>query len=285
MGRRREKTAVPLSPATVRAALYPRVSTGAQVEGSSLKTQKRQLLAYVRRRGYAVSDLYEDAGLSAKNMKRPALKRLLEDAKRHAFEIVLVTKVDRISRSLADLLKLLDALKASGVEFAAVDQDFDTSDPAGLLTLHVLGSFAQFEREIIVERTKEGHLRRLKARDWSCGPVPYGYNKVDGRLVEVPEEAEVVRRIFRRFLKLKNRGAVARTLNEEGLRTRRGCLWHRNTVTDILRNPVYAGCNAYGRHKKGDTRLRPRENWTVVGGVREALVQPEAFEEAHLAIR
>ncbi len=171
------------------AGLYLRVSTGSQAEGNSLTTQRRQLFRYARSRGYDVRDVYIDAGLSGKDTKRPELQRLLRDVQGGLFDAVLVWKVDRISRSMGDLLRLVGHFREHGVEFAAVEQDFDTSDPVGLLTLHVLGSFAQFERELLVERTREGHLRRLRQGDWSCGPVPFGYRKEDGRLVEVPDEA------------------------------------------------------------------------------------------------
>jgi site-specific DNA recombinase len=263
-----------------RCALYLRVSTGPQVGGNSLATQRRQLLAHAQARGYEVVDVYRDAGLSAKNMERPELQRLLADVKAHKVDVVLVWKVDRISRSLHDLVGLIQTLREHGVEFAAVDQDFDTGDPAGLLTLHILGSFAQFEREMLVERTREGHLRRLMARDWSCGPVPYGYRKVDGRLVEEPEQAEVVRRIFSRYLETRSYKGLARELNQAGVPAPRGSRWYDNTVKGILRNPVYAGCNVYGRHAKGDTRVKPREEWTVVPGMREAVVPSTVFRDA-----
>jgi site-specific DNA recombinase len=268
-----------------RCGLYLRVSTGPQVEGCSLKTQKRQLLLYASARGYQVHDLYVDAGLSAKNMKRPELQRLLADVEKGCVDIVLVWTVDRISRSMRDLLSLIETFREHGVEFAAVEQQFDTSDPIGLLTLNILGSFAQFEREILVERTKEGHLRRLHRSDWSCGPVPFGYRKVDGKLVEEPAEAEVVRRIFRLFLNLRTMKGVARRLNEEGVRTRAGKLWSDNQVKYILTNPVYAGANVYGRHKKGDTRVKERSEWAIVPGMRDPLVASTLFEQVQEVIR
>jgi len=271
--------------AAPRCALYLRVSTGPQVEGNSLVTQKVLLIEYARSRGYSVVDVYTDAGFSGKNTDRPELKRLLADVKRRRIDIVLVWKVDRISRSMRDLLGLIATLRDHGVEFAAVDQQFDTSDPMGLLVLHVLGSFAQFEREILIERTKEGHLRRLQEGDWSCGPVPFGYRKENGKLIEVPEEAETVRLMFRLFLKVQNRGEVARELNRRGIQTRKGKRWDKNTVTYILRNPVYTGANVYGRHAKGDTRLKRRAKWIVVPGSRMAMVPEATFEAAREVMR
>jgi site-specific DNA recombinase len=256
------------------------VSTEQQVDGNSLATQKAQLLRYARDKGYAVTDIYVDAGLSGKDMNRPELQRLLGDAAKRRFDIVLVWKVDRISRSMKDFLGLIATLREHGVELAALDQQFDTSDPVGTLTLHMLGGFAQFEREMLVERTKEGHLHRLRRQDWSCGPVPFGYRKENGRLIEVPQEAAVVRRIFDLFLKLKRRRAVAMRLNEEGVKTRKGKLWTGNRVTDILLNPVYIGANAYGRHRRADARLRAKAEWTVVPGMRRPMVEPETFEKA-----
>ena len=134
--------------------------------------------------------------------------------------------------------------------------------------------------EQMIERVREGHLRRLHDRDWSCGPPPFGYQKVGGKLVEVPGEAKVVRRIFELFLELKSRAGVARRLNEEGVRTRRGAKWHRNAVTYILKNPVYAGANVYGRFENGDTRLKDRDEWEVVQGMREPMVAVAIFGKA-----
>ena len=263
-----------------RCALYLRVSTDHQVDGNSLATQKTQLLRYARDKGYAVTDIYVDAGLSGKDMNRPELQRLLADAAQRRFDIVLVWKVDRISRSMKDFLGLIATLREHGIELAALDQQFDTSDPVGTLTLHMLGAFAEHERLVLVERTKEGHLHRLRRQDWSCGPVPFGYRKENGSLIELPNEAAVVRRIFEMFLKLKSRRAVAMRLNDEGMKTRKGNLWTGNRVTDILLNPVYAGANAYGRHAKADTRLKAKERWTVVPGVRKPMVDPATFEKA-----
>lgn len=260
-----------------RCALYIRVSTDRQVDGNSLTTQKKQLMRHARSRGYPVADVYVDAGLSGKDMNRPELQRLLSDAREGRFDIVLVWKVDRISRSMKDLLSLLKTLREHNVDFAAVDQDFDTSDPAGNFTLNMLGGFAQFERELLVERTKEGHLRRLLKRDWSCGPVPVGYRKVGGKLVEHPKEAKLVRRIFDLFLKLKTRRGVAGRLNGEGVMTPKGKAWTGGRITAILKNPVYTGANAYGRHKKNGQR-KPASEWTVVPGMREPIVTQEKFD-------
>jgi len=270
--------------ASKRCALYLRVSTGPQVDGNSLSTQKSQLLTYARSRGYQVADVYTDAGLSGKDMNRPELQRMLQDAERRCFDIVLVWKLDRISRSLKDLLGIIATLRDCGVDFAAVDQDFDTSDPLGLLALRVLGGFAQFEREQLVERVKEAHLRRVRTRDWSCGPPPYGYRKENGRLVEVAEEAAAVRRIFGRYLVLKSLRGAAMQLNDDGVRTRKGNAWTGSGIKRILQNPVYAGANAYGRHSKGDTRLKPQSEWTVVPGAREPMVAPEAFRAVQEAL-
>ncbi len=219
-----------------------------------------------------------DVRLSGKNTKRPELQRLLSDAMEQKFDIVLAWRLDRISRSLRDLIRLLWTLREASVEFAAIDQQFDTSDPAGMLTMHVLGSFAQFERELIIERSKQGHLRRLKRSDWSCGVVPLGYRKENGSLIDIPAEARLVRRIFQLYLKLSSLRAVANRLNGEGVNTRKGKAWSGNTVGYILSNPVYAGANVYGRHASGDTRLKDKAEWALVPNTRKPLVKPEVFE-------
>ena len=268
-----------------RAALYLRVSTQDQADRQSLKTQRARLLAYAKSRGYEVADVYVDAGLSGKDTNRPDLQRLLAEAAARQFDVVLVWAVDRISRSVRDLLGLIDTLADHGVAFAAVSQDFDTADPVGVLTVSILGSFAQFERELLIERTKEGHLARVKRQDFSMGPLPFGYRKEEGRLVEVAEEAAVVRRIFRLFLRLKSRRGVARTLNAEGVLTRRGKHWREGTIKGILTNPVYTGANVYGRFgKRHHGTPRPRGQWTVVPGVREPLVDAKTWRAAQRLI-
>ncbi len=267
-----------------RAGLYLRVSTTRQVDGNSLTTQRAQLRRHAVLQGYDVADIYVDAGCSGKDMKRPQLQRMLTDARAGNLDLVLVTRIDRISRSMKDLLDVLSMLGDNGVKFTAVEQPFDTSDPAGVLAQSILGSFAQFEREMLVERTREGHLHRLKSGDWSCGPVPYGYRKVDGRLVEEPEKADVVRRIFDLYLELQSARGVALRFNEEGIKSPGGKFWGSNAVLSVLRNPVYMGANVYGRHKKGDTRLRPREEWTVIPGMREPMVDSDVFERAQALV-
>ncbi len=266
-------------PRATRCALYLRVSTARQLAGNSLATQESQLLRYVRARGYAVADLYVDAGQSGKNTDRPELQRMLDDARRRCFDVVLVWAVDRISRSLPDLLRLIDTLREHGVDFVAVSQDFDTSDPAGLLTVHILGSFAQFERELLVERIREGHRRRLHTRPFACGTPPYGYRREGGELVEDPDAAPLVRRIFRLYLEKKSARAVATQLNEEGVRARNGGLWRSHVLGNMLRNPVYAAANVHGRRVPGSS-FKPKEEWIVVPGMREPLVDPGVFGAA-----
>ena len=112
---------------------------------------------------------------------------------------------------------MLETLRHHGVEFVAAEQDIDTTDSAGLLTLHVLGSFAQFERELLVAPIHDGQLRKVHSEPYSSGPPPYGFTKEDGELQQVPEEAEVVRRIYRLYLELKSYAGVARRLNEDGI--------------------------------------------------------------------
>jgi site-specific DNA recombinase len=262
----------------VRAALYVRVSTDRQIDGNSLITQKAQLKRHCVTHGYEIVDVYIDAGFSGSNTKRPQLQRLLQDAAEGRMNLVLATRVDRVSRSMKDFLELISTLRDHGVGFTAIEQPFDTSDPSGVLAQSILGSFAQFERELLVERTKEGHLHRLKKGDWSCGPVAFGYRKEAGRLVEIPENASIVRRVFALFIELRSRRGVAVRFNDEGVKAPGGKLWSDSAVTSILRNPVYTGANVYGRHKKGDTRLRPREEWTVLPGMRKPMVEPETFQ-------
>src|SRR5205807_5439780 len=150
----------------------------------------------------------------------PALQKLLADARAGKIHIVLVYKVDRLTRSLADFAKLVELFDQHGVSFVSITQSFNTSSSMGRLTLNVLLSFAQFEREVIGERVCDKIAASKRKGIWVGGPVPLGYASVDKKLVVVPEEAETVRLIFRRYLEVGSIRALLEDLDQKGIRTR-----------------------------------------------------------------
>jgi site-specific DNA recombinase len=206
----------------VRCAIYTRVSTEEQAkEGYSLAAQDERLRSHAKSQGWAVYKLYVDDGYSAASRNRPALKRLLFDASMSRFDVVLVYKIDRLSRSLKDLIDIVAELNQFDIGFKSCTELIDTTRPEGRLMFHQFGSFAQYERELIGQRTRFGMMKRLRGGLWN-GIPPYGYRIVEGKLVVEPGEAERVRGIFEWYLR-KNMGVVAisRELNRLGVAPRK----------------------------------------------------------------
>src|SRR3989339_1803509 len=174
----------------MKTAIYTRVSTEDQVrEGYSLEVQREYLLNYAKQQGYEVFEVYSDEGISAGTTDRPALQKLLKDAKAKQFELVIVYKIDRFSRRLKDLIGLVDQLASYGVGFKSATEPFDTTTSAGKLMFQQLGSFAEFERNRLAERIFPGMIKSVLAGNWhgskNC-PFGYIYNK-HSKLLEINE--------------------------------------------------------------------------------------------------
>src|SRR5919199_2185471 len=169
---------------------YPRVSTDMQMERNSLENQVQALEGYGSSRGLPLR-LYREEGVSAKDTERPALQRLLADVRAGRVEAVVVTQLDRISRSLHDLLELMALFEAHGVKFISLRDNIDTSGPVGRFMLHILGAIAELERGILAERVAEDMKLRAQRGKWNGGLAPYGRRLGNGRLAIVPEEAAV----------------------------------------------------------------------------------------------
>ena len=241
----------------VRCAIYTRVSSDERLaqEFNSLDAQRSAGEAYVASQGgegwLLVPDRYDDAGISGATLARPALKRLLADVEAGKIDVVIVYKIDRISRSLVDFAKLIDIFEQHSVTFVAVTQQFNTTTSMGRLTLNVLLSFAQFEREVIGERIRDKFAASRAKGMWMGGIPPLGYDARDRKLVVNPTEAELVRLIFRRFLDLGSALLLIRELNAQGYRTkswttqagtfREGRPFDKGTLYKILRNRTYLG--------------------------------------------
>ena len=189
-----------------RCAIYTRKSTEHNLDlaFTSLDAQREACEAYITSQAdegwRLVADRYDDGAFSGASLERPALQRLLADVRAGKIDIVLVYKVDRLTRSLADFAKLIELFEAHSVSFVSVTQSFNTSSSMGRLTLNVLLSFAQFERELIGERVRDKIAASKRKGLWVGGPVPLGYAAVDKKIVVVPAEAEAVRTIFERYL-------------------------------------------------------------------------------------
>ena len=241
-----------------RAAIYTRKSTtmGLEQEFNSLDAQREACAAYVQRQqGWTlVDEHYDDGGFTGANTDRPSFQRMMADAEAGKFDVVVVYKVDRLSRSLLDFVKVMERLNSVGVSFVSVTQNFTTADAMGRLTMNMLMSFAEFEREMIAERTRDKIAMSRRKGKWTGGPVPFGYSVVNKQLVVNEVEANTVREAFALFLAHRQMAAVARELNERGLLPRgsrgrpskRGLYWSKDGISRVLRSPLYAGFMMYG---------------------------------------
>jgi site-specific DNA recombinase len=240
-----------------RCAIYTRKSTehNLDLEFNSLDAQREACAAYIKSQAHEgwrlIQDRYDDGAFSGASLERPALQNLLADVRSGKIDVIVVYKVDRLTRSLADFAKLVDLFDQHSVSFVSVTQHFNTTSSMGRLTLNVLLSFAQFERELIGERVRDKIAASKRKGIWVGGPVPLGYASISKRLVVVPEEAETVRTIFRRYLELGSIRTLMQDLDRRGIRTKRRAGTNGRTVGGIrfgvgplahlLRNRFYIG--------------------------------------------
>ncbi|MCL4850988.1 MAG: recombinase family protein [Bryobacteraceae bacterium] len=265
-------------------AIYSRVSTDIQVQNDSLITQEKVLRDYCRSHELRIYEHYSDAGLSGgSTQNRPAFKRMMADAAAQKFSAVVVTKLDRISRNLRDLLRLIDALEANGVSFISISQSFDTSTSIGRLMLNMLGSFAQFEREMIAERVRDHMLVRAREGKWNGGVIPFGYREQDGKLLIQEDEARWVRKMFDLYLEHRSIRHIALYLNAKGSRPRYAKAWSPNSVSRALMNPAYYGASTYNKRKGTSTTStpRPEKEWIIVEGALPAIVDKGIWTKVH----
>lgn len=266
----------------IRCAIYTRKSTeeGLAMEYNSLEAQRDSAEAYIRSQQHEgwqlVQDRYDDGAYSGGNMERPALKRLLEDIKSGTVQMVVVYKIDRLSRSLMDFATLAKIFEQNGASFTSVTEQFSTANAIGRLHLNMILSFAQFEREIAGERIRDKIAASKKKGMWMGGSPPMGYDSVDRKLVVNPAEAEIVQRIYKRYVELGSLVHVACELREAGVKNktfvskrgteRQGKHLTTSVIYNILRNPLYIGKISH----KGE----------LYEGQHEAIIPLELWEKA-----
>lgn len=262
-----------------RCAIYTRKSTdeGLDQDFNTLDAQREAGEAYIasqRHQGWeSLLDRYDDGGFTGANVERPALQRLMADIEEGKIDAVVVYKVDRLSRSLLDFARLVEVFDRHGVAFVSVTQQFDTASSMGRLILNVLLSFAQFEREMIAERTRDKMAAARKKGKWLGGTPPLGYDVTNGRLVINEEETQQVRELFRTYLAERSLIATADILNARGWRTkswttkkgrvREGRKWDKGSVHRVLTNVTYIGKVSH----KGD----------IYEGEQDAVIDAEIF--------
>lgn len=285
MSRRNDRIREP-RPEPKNCAIYTRKSTsiGLEQEFNSLDAQRESCEKYIESQAHlgwrVVSDYYDDGGFSGANMERPAFARLMNDMNDGKVDVIVVYKVDRLSRSLLDFAKVMDRFNKADVAFVSVTQNFSTADAMGRLTLNMLMSFAEFEREMIAERTRDKIAASRRKGKWTGGQVPLGYDVVDKHLVVNDLEAVVVREVFSLYLQHRSALAVMHILNKTGRATKRHRssngrvheprAWKKDSVLRVLRNPVYAGFMPY------------RDE--VYPGEHQAIVDPDIFARAQVIL-
>jgi site-specific DNA recombinase len=248
---------LPRSAKRLRCAIYTRKSSeeGLDQAFNSLHAQREACAAFIlsqKHEGWTVlPTLYDDGGFSGGTMERPALQRLLSDITEGRVDVVVVYKIDRLTRSLFDFAKIVEAFEAKGVSFVSITQQFNTSTSMGRLTLNVLLSFAQFERELAGERIRDKIAASKKKGMWMGGLPPLGYDVENRKLVVNEEEARTVVHIFRRYLELKSVRALKTELEEAGIRSKRRTLTDgtpcggqkpsRGVLYLMLQNRIYRG--------------------------------------------
>ncbi|MCC6748837.1 MAG: recombinase family protein [Deltaproteobacteria bacterium] len=251
------------APEVKRCAIYTRKSTSAGLdqEFNSLDAQREACEQYVRNQACIGWQLlpqhYDDGGFTGANLERPAFARLMQDVEAGKIDVVVVYKVDRLSRSLLDFAKVMDRFSRSGAAFVSVTQNFSTADAMGRLTLNMLMSFAEFEREMIAERTRDKIAASRRKGKWTGGIAPLGYDVVDRKLVVNEVEAALVRRIYELYLDRRSAVAVAKALNAEHRTTKHHVAkngnshgareWDKNAVLIVLASPIAAGLMSVGR--------------------------------------
>jgi site-specific DNA recombinase len=275
---------------SLRGAIYTRVSTdqGLEQDFNSLDAQREACEAYIKSQAHEgwrlVRDRYDDGGYSGGSMERPALQKLLIDLQARRIDVIVVYKVDRLTRSLADFAKLVETFDAHGVSFVSVTQSFNTTTSMGRLTLNVLLSFAQFEREVTGERIRDKIAASKKKGMWMGGVVPLGYRVEERALHVVEDHAAIVRCLFRRYLEAGSVVRLKQQLDAEGVRipiridgcgrSTGGGLLSRGHVYKLLSNPIYVGRIAHkGQvHEGQHPPIVPQELWEQVQrGLRDRL--------------
>ena len=230
-----------------RCAIYTRksVEEGLDQEFNSLDAQREAGEAYIasqKANGWVcLPTRYDDGGYSGGNMKRPALQQLLADCEAGLVDIIVVYKIDRLSRSICDFADLSKKFDEWGTQFVAVTQEINTATSAGRMMLNILITFAQYEREVITERVRDKMAASRKKGKWVGGSVPMGYRVENKKLVVEPEEARVIQRIFQRFIEIQSPTLIAQELNKDGIRTKQGKVWDKPHIYRILNNHTYIG--------------------------------------------
>ncbi|MBE6528604.1 MAG: recombinase family protein [Thermoplasmata archaeon] len=225
----------------MRAALYVRVSTEDQaIDGFSLEAQMRKLEAYCAAENYDIADRYIDDGYSGTKTARPEYQRMLKDIDK--WDVIVVLKMDRIHRNSVNFTQMMDLLRKRNKNFASVYDQFDTVSAMGRFVMDIMQRIAQLESEQIGERVKLAMKYKAENGSGNLGSAhPYGYEYKDGNLVVIDDEAHIVRAIFNMYTRGSTLQDICDYLNSAGIESKKGVGWSRQTISNILHNPIYIG--------------------------------------------
>ncbi|PJE72759.1 MAG: hypothetical protein COV00_03530, partial [Candidatus Tagabacteria bacterium CG10_big_fil_rev_8_21_14_0_10_40_13] len=250
-------------------AIYTRVSTDVQAEKefSSCEAQEEKIRAFIQsQNNWRMYKVYSDAGCTGANTNRPALQELLEDIKQKKIDIILAYKIDRLTRSPKDFYQLIEVFDKYQTDFISITERFDTSTPAGRLLRNIMLTFAQFERELTSERTKDKLLERVKKGMWNGGHTSYGYERKSKKLIINKKEAEIVRLIFETYLETGSINELYDLLKEKNIKNRQGKIFSKEHLALILRNITYTGKIKYAGQ--------------IYRGIHQPIISQELFEIA-----
>ncbi len=247
-------------------AIYTRVSTDNQAEKefSSCEAQEQKIRSYISsQENWQVFKIYNDAGFSGAILERPALQELLADLKKEKIDVVLVYKIDRLTRSPKDFYQLIESFEQAKIDFISITERFDTSTPAGRLLRNIMLTFSQFERELTSERTRDKMLERARKGLCSGGHTPYGYSRQEKKLVINPKEAEEIKSIFETYIETGSLAETYRILKGRNVKSKFGKNFSKTIIAYLLRNPVYIG--------------KIKHNNKLYGGIHKAIISEEIF--------
>lgn len=267
---------------------YIRVSTEMQAERDSIINQEDAIKSYIKSRDKPYK-IYKDIGISAKNKDRPGFKSLIKDIEANKIDSIVVNKLDRITRSLKDLLYIKDLCEEYNISFISLTQNLDTSTPMGRFSFYVLGLVAQLEREVTAERVAENMIARAKRKKWNGGVIPFGFYWIpDKKTIQIdPKETELVKKIYNFYLEYKSFRKTTHTINSLGYRTRKGKHWASTSITRILQNPIYYGALTYNKRKSyGKTsKPRPKKEHLIIENVFEPIIEKSKWEKVQNIIK
>lgn len=265
----------------MRVAAYIRVSTDEQAEkGNSLIEQRERLIAYCTAMGWEQPIFFEDDGYSAKDLKRPAAKKMISEVQKNKFDIVLTSKLDRMSRKLLDMLQLVKLFNDHECGFVSSSEGFDTSTAVGRMVLQLLATFAEFERERTSERVKDNMTSLAKNTDIALGKSCYGFDVIDRKYVINEAEEEVIECMAQAAEDGNGYRMIAKILNDNGYITREGNAWDQISVKRVIRNVMLSGTRIFNARKNKDGKMvaRDKDEWIIRDDNHPAILDKDRHE-------